>query len=493
MRIRNLPATTEKEYYLILLPLYFVLHGFLENYVSVSTSEVLLLILQYLLATVVLFCAFYWVFRSSRKTALYVVALMSFQFFFGAVHDTAKQVFPNAFVVKYTFILPFSLAAFIILAVLVYRTTLKLKRLSQFLNLLLIVLLLFDVVYFLKRSRRPDKKILLSKEFLKCDSCYKPDIYLIVADEYAGKQELKEIFDFDNSAFEHALQTKGFHVNTNTISNYNYTPFSIASMLNMSFLRNIEGSNSSRNDMNVCYGLINRNNLWNFLEANGYDIKNFSIFNTVDIPTQAPQSFIIIGSKLITSQTFLSRINRDIRFNLVTRFKIKSEIERLANYERKTNEKLYDALIAESKRKSQKPRFIYTHLVMPHYPYYFDSNGKKTRLELIVEKSKTDRKAYINYLIYANKIILQLISHIQKSAERPPVIVLMSDHGFRQFTEKVPHKYYFMNLNAVYFPDRNYRLFYDGISNVNQFRVILNSQFGQKLPLLKDSSSFLWE
>jgi len=69
----------------------------------------------------------------------------------------------------------------------------------------------------------------------------------------------------------------------------------------------------------------------------------------------------------------------------------------------------------------------------------------------------------------------------------------MSDHGFRQLADTTAKKYYFMNLNAVYLPAGNYSGFYDGMSNVNQFRVILNAQFGQKLPLLKDSIIFLRE
>jgi len=96
-------------------------------------------------------------------------------------------------------------------------------------------------------------------------------------------------------------------------------------------------------------------------------------------------------------------------------------------------------------------------------------------------------------LKYSNRKLLELIDHIRKNSPRPPVIILMSDHGFRQLPEGSDQKYYFMNLNAVYLPNGNYAGFYDGMSNVNQFRVILNSQFNQKLPLLKDSTSFLVE
>jgi hypothetical protein len=70
--------------------------------------------------------------------------------------------------------------------------------------------------------------------------------------------------------------------------------------------------------------------------------------------------------------------------------------------------------------------------------------------------------------------------------------MLLGDHGFREGVKKEEHKYAFMNLNAIYLPEKNYEGFYDSISNVNQFRVLLNKEFEQHLSLLKDSTTFLW-
>jgi len=128
---------------------------------------------------------------------------------------------------------------------------------------------------------------------------------------------------------------------------------------------------------------------------------------------------------------------------------------------------------------------------MPHYPYYYDSIGKPTPENQLGVNHNPNKKAYIGYLIYANKKLLDLIDHIFSHSQNPPIVILMGDHGFREFTEKTDAKYYFMNLDAIYFPDRNYSKFYDSLSLVNQFRIILNSQFNQHLPLLKDSTSFL--
>jgi hypothetical protein len=68
---------------------------------------------------------------------------------------------------------------------------------------------------------------------------------------------------------------------------------------------------------------------------------------------------------------------------------------------------------------------------------------------------------------------------------------LMGDHGFRHFTEPVEEKYYFMNLSTVFLPSGNYAAFNDSITGVNLFRAILNTQYGQQLPFLKDSTSYL--
>ena len=70
------------------------------------------------------------------------------------------------------------------------------------------------------------------------------------------------------------------------------------------------------------------------------------------------------------------------------------------------------------------------------------------------------------------------------------VIALMSDHGYRSFDLIDPRFLKTNNFNAVYFPSRDYGLYYDSMSNVNQFRVLLNSLFKQNLPILKDSLSF---
>ena len=333
----------------------------------------------------------------------------------------------------------------------------------------------------------------VSSAFLNCNACRKPDIYFIIADEYAGEKELSDIFHFDNSSFKNDLKQRGFHIIDSSFSNYNYTPFSVASILSMNYLKNIEGRNQSKTDRHICYDLINQNSVIGFLKAQGYDLKNYSAFELDDQLPLVHSSFIATGKELLTSQTFLSRLNRDIRFNLILKYKLKSAIRRFADDQAAGLIYLYDKTKEESTKSPASPRFIYTHLMMPHYPYLFDKNGNKTTPEMALEGNQSNQKAYIEYLQYANNKFVKLIDDILKNSKDPPIIILMGDHGFRQFVQDVDHNYYFMNFNAVYLPDKNYAPFYKGMSAVNEFRILFNTQFNQRFPLLKDSTSFLTE
>jgi hypothetical protein len=493
MKTSFLNRVYRKEYFLFLLPAFFVLHGYVENFPSVPAADALFLTLKYIVAITIIAALFFFIMRSWRKASVLALFVMCFDLFFGSVHDLLKQWLPGSFLVKYTFILPFSLLLLVIAIIYLKRTAKQFEPLVRYVNLLLLLLLLIDTGLLLnKLANQPAASRVPPAGFVLCDSCQKPDIYLIVADEYAGQQELKDIFHFDNSDFENELKARGFHLVNRSISNYNATPYSIASMLSMAYLQNIEKRYKSKKGLNIAYSAINKNNLLDFLSLSGYNIKNYSIFGMSGKPPLTEQSFLINGIGLIQSQTFLSRLDRDIAFNLVTRLKIKFVEKWVVNTDLRNNNLLINKISKEAADTGNKnPRFVYTHLVMPHYPFYFDKNGHPNPLRVIPADDSTREKEYIGYLQYSNKKFIPIIDNILKNAAKPPIIIFMSDHGFREFDRGVDRKYYFMNINAVYLPNGNYSGLYDGMSNVNEFRVILNTAFGQHLPLLKDSSIYL--
>lgn len=488
------PKIKFREFFLILLPLFFVLHGYNENYPLIKPKDVFELLFTYFLAFGVLSAVFFLLFKSWRKAAVFVLLVMCFHFFFGNILNGLKSIFHDSFITKYIFVIPLSAVLFIVAIIYLRKKAGDFKRLILYANILFLVFIVFDVFQIaIKMTRHADNSTTSRENVSECSQCEKPDIYLIVADEYAGKKELKDIFHFDNSAFEDSLKQRGFFINDSSKSNYNYTAHSMASILSMNYLKNIEGRNKSKKDRNICHQLINRNEAVDVLKLQGYMIKNLSVFMFNNELPPAYSPIILSGKNLLTSQTFLSRLDYDIRFNLVSKYKIKPEMKRFGNMQLNSLNYLINETQSEVTEKGNQPKFVYTHLMMPHYPYLFDRNGNRTAPEMVLEGSQQNQKAYTEYLQYSNKKFLGLIDFILKNSQKPPVIIFMGDHGFRHFTTSVPPEYYFMNLNAVYLPSKNYNKFYSGASGVNQLRILFNSIFDQHLPLLKDSTVFVQE
>jgi len=129
--------------------------------------------------------------------------------------------------------------------------------------------------------------------------------------------------------------------------------------------------------------------------------------------------------------------------------------------------------------------FVFAHFVIPHPPYRFGPDG-----EWLEGQPADLGKAYIGQVVFINREILQVIDAILARSETPPVIILQGDHGpppqlSPSSAQKMPI------LNAYYLPGVDAeQVFYPSISPVNSFRLILNSYFGQDLPLLDDISYY---
>jgi hypothetical protein len=477
--------------FLYLLPLFFVLHGYTENYDFVPVKDAALLTAVYWGASLVISLLSWLIYRNFIKANLFAFCVMALHFFFGSMHDFLKRLAPGGFISKYSFVLPAIAIIFIVLLVLLKKRKKTLFATTRFLNMLLFLLILVDVAILTGKTLKREKSSLTPPQGLTdCGSCPKPDIYFILADEYAGNTELKDLFHFDDSLFINQLASRNFHTIPQSFSNYNYTPFSLASILNMDYLQ-LEGKERGRPDLTYSYDQIKNNKVLQYLRSQGYQFYNYSVFDFEGQPARTRETFLPAKTRLITSQTFLSRFDRDIRFNLVTRWKSKSNLRIITYANKKNNENIFALTKEISAQKSSSPKFVYTHLMMPHYPYFFDKNGNEQPFEKLLEGNQLDKQAYIEYLQYGNKKLLELVDHIQKSSASPPIIVLMGDHGFRHFTEPVPSKYYFLNLVSVHLPGNNYTSLNDSLSGVNIFRAIFNNSFRQQLPYLKDSTIYL--
>jgi hypothetical protein len=368
---------TKYPVFLYLLPVFFILHGFTENYDFIPVDAALLLAGIYIVAGFILSLIGWLLFRNFIKASILAFLLLAFQFFFGTVHDSIKYLFPGSVVAKYSFVLPAAAVFFILAIIVLKRTKSPLHRFTYYLNTLLLLLIGIDMVVLVTKVTRPAKGVEdLPEGFAACDTCARPDIYFIVADEYAGSRELNDKFGFDNSAFLNDLAARNFHTIKESQSNYNYTPFSVGSILDMNYL-GLSGDVRNTPTLTHSYEVIRDNRLLRFLQFHRYQFHNHSIFDFTGQPARTGDGFLPSKLKLITSQTFLRRFDRDIRFNMVTRWELKKNLKIVTYAYKKNNEKIYDMTWKLAEQPSPEPRFVYTHLEMPHYPYYYDKDGKE--------------------------------------------------------------------------------------------------------------------
>lgn len=94
------------------------------------------------------------------------------------------------------------------------------------------------------------------------------------------------------------------------------------------------------------------------------------------------------------------------------------------------------------------------------------------------------------YIEYTNQQIKKVVENILLQTKGNDIIIIQSDHGIIDI-DPTRKDDAFRNFNAFYFPDKDYGLLYEGMSNVNSFRVLLNKYFQQQLPLLQDNSFFI--
>jgi hypothetical protein len=482
--------------YLFLLPTFFVLHGFAENYGFLEAKEAGMLLLSYIFFALSIAGFSYFFFRNWNRAALITVFWMSFFFFFGALHEFLKEYSPVRLFSRYSFLLGTALLILFGLFIFFKKSKKPFTRFSIYLNSLFIIYIVIDLSSILWKASKKDDNLLSVYDFAKesnytiCDTCAKPDIYFLLYDEYSNSLSLKEQYGFHND-IDSFLISRNFSLQEHSRSNYSFTPFSMSSILNMSFIQGIKNVKSvTADDYANCNLLIRDNEVIKILGAHGYQINNLSVFDLAGHPSRVDQSFLPLKTKLISDRTLFAHMNKDIGWLLMTKWPFKLFMRNDYMKHKLNNEEFQELVVQTSLDKNQQPRFTYAHFYMPHPPCFYDKHGNPKDEKTLYQEFKDGRpETYLEYLQYTNIRMRELIDTIQKN-DPGSVIVLLSDHGYREKgTKKYSH--FFRNLNAVYFPDRDYRGFYDSVTAINQFRLVFNKMFHLSLPLQKDSSIIL--
>jgi hypothetical protein len=322
----------------------------------------------------------------------------------------------------------------------------------------------------------------------------RPDIYFIVLDGYARSDVLRKHYGFDNQAFIDALLKRGFRVPAEFSSNYSWTFLSLASTLNMVYVHDLLQSEEiapTNVDRSVLYERLRDSKVSRFLRSRGYEIVHVrSTWGATSSNPRADRE-IRCESGVYTNEfvravveaswwgAFHSKAGVDLARCNLSNFRALSEM-----------------------RPTARPKFVFAHFILPHHPYLFDRVGGVRKNVIVSNQFEfqsrlwEDRVSYRDQLEFVNDKVLQVVTELTGDPKRIPIIVIASDHGpsLRDGLADADRKAIrFASFGAYLLPGAPDNLLPDGLTAVNQFRLILGHYFASDLTALRDrhfSSTF---
>jgi len=480
-------------WFLFLLVVFFIVHGAVENFEFLYFRQVIKIGLT-ILGFVALFFLIIRIFiKDTIHAALICFFISGWLLFFGAAFDWVRSIRFLRFFHSFTVFIPFMLCTFILFIVLIRKRKPLQTKLCFYLNVLLLIYCLYDSAVLIIKASGTNKQVAIST--VKIDTSLvkaKPNVYLLLFDEYPGYKSLKDSFAFANDSLYRFLEYRSFKFQP-TFSNYNMTFYSMASMLNMRYVqKNYDpAQNTVADEQRRLLEIKNAQAVQCFKQM-GYVFKNYSIFDILDEPGVKGNSFVISQATLLTDKIFFNKLIKAIGWHFITGKNRISFIEDIYMKDRRNNAFMEDELMKMKATAGAPPQFVYAHFNMPHFPFFFDSLGRtQTNAQIFNESLYSDKAVFLSYLKYVNKKMEDIVNSIC-SNDTSAIVIVMSDHGFRSYNNGgVYSPLYFNNICAVRFPDSNYLPVKEAWSNVNIFPYLFNCQFHQKIPYLADSSIFL--
>jgi hypothetical protein len=484
------------------LPLLFFLSHAIQEYKRVVLNyDFLIIAVGYYSLALLLFLVFNKKMHLTFQQSL-LLAFLSFSFFlfFGTFQDKLISIGFLSFM-GHSIVLLTTLAFILsITFFLLKRKKKEPSRLNNYITLTFICLTAYELMRIIASSFSaniypaiPDKEPELRSYANEIVSPDKPDIYHLVFDSYTSSNVLKKYWHYDNDINDY-LERKGFFIGDSSISNYNFTPFSIASVFNLQYIKNADLF-LERNAKNFYIGnaLYHNNSIFSILGREGYQLSTFSILDNSDELNKLGSFGPDKPSNWLRKQTMERLYINPWLFNKFLKmfsgkeripYSVKQSINNIVLYNQEAEGNILKQLNYLSKTPSAVPHFTYSHFTIPHGPYSFDKDGDIKPFSLI---EKEEMKAYLDQVIYSNKKIEEIVNLLTQDSLRKKIIIIQGDHGFRNFPPGIPPKTEYEVLNAVFFFDGNYAGFRKSTSLVNTYRLVFNHIFDFRLPLLTDS------
>lgn len=472
---------------LVTLPLFFVLDAFNQFWGWIPAGPAVEVFLWLTIAILLLHFVARLVF-SADKALLVIVWLAIVYFFFKTIKDWIVVTAGFKLFSSYSnyFILLFSVSLLFLFFLRSLPASAN-SKLIRYVNLLVFIFCLVELGtgFSNYKHQNPIPFKTGDIQFSTLPDAKYPDVFVLQLDEYAGLNTLEKTFGVNNQKFVDDLKGRSFQVAGNPNSNYNGTPFSVLSLLNMNYLQELSRTEiASAVAYSKSVAAINNNKLMAFFRENGYAVSNHSFFD-VEQTVSLDYLFLPIKERLILDKTLGSVLANDlvcsINSNSFHLF-INDFPAKIDRYNQEVIKRSHQTI-----QNEKRPLFMYMHLMAPHGPFLRDSSGQLKNIGKAFSEQNKGFKitSYLEYLAYCNAVSLRMVDSI-KAHNPNSIIILLSDHGLRNLKQGDRKNAEFNNFLAVYSPSKQGFKIPDSLCTVNVFRLLLNEYFDQKLPLLEN-------
>ena len=320
------------------------------------------------------------------------------------------------------------------------------------------------------------------------------DIYYLVFDRYGSARSLDILYDIDDEPFLARLRDRGFQVLPDSHANYIRTTLSLAATLNLDYLDDVVARQDPRsNDLGPINDLLADHGVGRFLRERGYQYVHVgSGYGPTETSKIADRNPRVGGPSdfqaALLDSSALPAIAR--RLGIIRTTPNRERRYRIINFELDTLDKLANG-------SGPGPKFVFSHMLIPHPPYIFARDGSFVSDE--VERGRSRAESYGEQLRYLQTRIEALIDRLlDRSEADQPIIILQADEGpypvryGRVFdwatatTDELETKYGI--FNAMYLPGAEAPDVAPTLSSVNTFRLVFDEYFDADLPLLPDRS-----
>jgi len=323
-----------------------------------------------------------------------------------------------------------------------------------------------------------------------------PDVYVILLDGYERPSKMPAVFGFDDSPFTRRLEQRGFQVASASRSNYVLTALSVPSLLNMRHIGDLFQAKPNFDGplRALVRSYVADNAVFDQMHHLGYE--------TVSIASGFEEVRIRNADRVIDPGLLNEYEIAMARSTGLGQLVSSIAPALLVDAHRNRVLDTLDVAAQLAEKTHDRPLFAFAHVPSPHGPIVFSSDGEPLggpgldkffaddAHDLGLTREEFGRR-YVGQVTYLNSRVLDMVDRILAASPKPPVIILLSDHGSGSGLdwEDLAHSDLderSANLLATYTPGHP-NVFPDNLTLVNLFGTFFGAYFGIDVPRQPDT------